>query len=258
MGCGGSKSAEVVVAPGQAPGAAPSTSEVTRTQSVAVAESKPAVPEEAANSGIIDESTPNGEDIAGPGNSGVDLSLSGTAVAKPVPGDGDDDDDDDDAFSRMTSATSTRSAPSIMQRPSSRGGSAFEIQWDDTGSESKPPRRLQKLQHSSRKRQGDVTLQQLQKKMQAAERRRKEYEKRIQDKLKKESEKAKTIQDRQQEQQGDASKIESAVDKAAEKREEQRRALREKLRAQEEKRRQVREKAERIKAEEAAQQASEA
>ena len=47
----------------------------------------------------------------------------------------------------------------------------------------RPPRRLQKLQHSSKRRKGDLTLDQLQKKLEAAEKRKKDYEQRILDKI---------------------------------------------------------------------------
>jgi uncharacterized protein involved in type VI secretion and phage assembly len=145
MGCGSSKSAEVVVgnAPAEKPNQSPSS------QTVAVQQVK-----DSSNGGneIITEDTPGGEQIASQdAKDGVELSLEGRSMsrqggARPQPNsagaDDDDEDDDSDSYSRMTSATSTRSAPSIMQRPSSRGGSAFEIQWDDTGNAARPPRRL--------------------------------------------------------------------------------------------------------------------
>lgn len=64
--------------------------------------------------------------------------------------------------------------PAVLQRPSSRGGCAFEIQYDEgQGGAARLPARLQKLSSASRKRKEDLTAEELQSKLEAAESRRK-------------------------------------------------------------------------------------
>eukprot|EP01147_Barroeca_monosierra_P005970 gene5970-7330_t len=150
---------------------------------------------------------------------------------------------DDDDGSRMTSALSTRSAPpSITERPSSRGGRAFEISFEDDDIR-RPPRRLQKLQ-GARRRKGELTLEQLQRKLEAAERRKKEYEERILEKIVVDTRRPADKRDEQTEEKSKEieGKVEKKVDRAVENREAHLRSLREKLRARDEHSRRVREK----------------
>lgn len=209
-----------------------------------------------AGSSMITESTAGGEAIASSNtNNNVDLSISGSAVgrsnhsstgAAAGGADDDDDDDDDDASLRMASATSTRSAPSIMQRPSSRGGSAFEMQWDEGDGTARMPRRLEKLKHSSKRRKGELTLDQLQRKLEAAEKRKHEYEQRIKAKVAGELHKVNAVANTAAATPERNEELENRVagkgDKAEENREQHLKMLRERLRAKEEHARKVREK----------------
>lgn len=123
MGCGSSK-ATTVAEGANAPESAP-----TQVQ-VAPAVGKKAPAGSPAKSGkgkkIITEGTNGGEAVAANGaNADANLSVVGSGPGKKGKA---EEADSDDADSRMVSASSTRSAPSILERPSSRGGAAFEIQ----------------------------------------------------------------------------------------------------------------------------------
>lgn len=240
MGCGGSKAAEVKVAPGKAPDAAPTTVQVAASQNPEEVP-KPTTNgsnnnnNDSKNDGMLTEDTPGAEAVAAQGNNtDIDLEVAGSGVKKS-----DGDDGDDDSL-RMMSATSTRSAPSIMQRPSSRGGSAFEIQWDD-GNQARVPRRLEQLHHSSKRRKQDMTLDQLQKKLEAAEKRKAEYENRIKAKMAAETSKATGVAEDRKNRDLE-NKVVEAEDRAEENREQHFKQLRERLREKEEHARRVREK----------------
>eukprot|EP00045_Choanoeca_perplexa_P001870 m.22127 g.22127 ORF g.22127 m.22127 type:complete len:250 (+) comp11206_c0_seq1:126-875(+) len=234
MGCGGSKAAEIKVAPGQA---------ITEVAAVAAPDPKGANNENTdLNKGaIITEQTEGGESVAAQGlNETADLSIGATPVSKSSSST-DQDDDVDDESTRMMSAVSTRSAPSIMQRPSSRGGSAFDIQWGEESGQAKMPRRLEKLHHSSKRRKQELTLDQLQKKLQAAERRKQEYEDRLKAKMAAEVAKAQGVRAGAKNRDLE-SKVEQAERDAEGNREKRLKEMRDKLRAKEEHARKVREK----------------
>jgi len=270
MGCGGSKGAEVknstMATTVEAP---PSTTKVEVSQSGgdknAAATTQPqqndGSSQQAASATPGDKENKK-EDAAKEGmNPSADLSVTGRKIESrggarnsssnnnsnnPASPGGSDDDYD----SRMTSAVSTRSAPpSIMERPSSRGGRAFEISFDDDVR--RPPRRLQKLQHSSKRRKGDLTLDQLQKKLEAAEKRKKDYEQRILDKISVDTRRPADRREQQTEEQAKQveQKVDQKVDKAMKNREAHLRSLREKLRARDEHRNKVQEKKQQLKAE---------
>lgn len=76
---------------------------------------------------------------------------------------------------RDVSATSTRSAPVVLERPSSRGGAAFEMQWESETAR-KMPRRLDRLRAGGSSNSGggkrELSLGELQAKLESAEKRR--------------------------------------------------------------------------------------
>ncbi|EGD79663.1 hypothetical protein PTSG_10513 [Salpingoeca rosetta] len=257
MGCGSSKAAEVKQTTVEAApsSAAPTATKVDVSQSnksVAQAEgdkNDTSTQQAQQDSAQAKPDTKKDEAAASQGmNTDADLSVTGRKIESRAGSRDQQNPPDtpatDDDYSRMTSAISTRSAPpSIMERPSSRGGRAFEISFED-GDVRRAPRRLQKLQHSSRRRKGDLTLDQLQRKLEAAEKRKKEYEKRILEKISVDTRKPADRREEQTEQQAKEveKKVEKKVDKAMENREAHLRSLREKLRAREEHGRKVREK----------------
>lgn len=261
MGCGGSKGAEVKNATMATTVAeAPTTTETNKADASAPAQNtQAATTAGSASQNTQAQSKPeendNNANAADEGmNPSVDLSVTGRKLEsrggsrKQTATPPSDDDDDD---SRMTSAVSTRSAPPmIMERPSSRGGRAFEISFDGDGDGTrKPPRRLQKLQHSSKRRKGDLTLDQLQRKLEAAEKRKKEYEQRILEKISVDTKRPADKRDKNVEEQAKVveQKVEEKVDKAMKNREAHLRNLREKLRARDEHRSKVQEKKQQIK-----------
>ncbi len=75
---------------------------------------------------------------------------------------------------REMSAVSTRSAPTVLQRPSSRGGSAYDLQFgEEEGTPKRMPRRLEQLRSDKQKRKKEQSLEELQRKYEAAEQRKK-------------------------------------------------------------------------------------
>eukprot|EP00051_Salpingoeca_urceolata_P027227 m.480520 g.480520 ORF g.480520 m.480520 type:complete len:265 (-) comp21861_c0_seq1:122-916(-) len=97
--------------------------------------------------------------------------------------------DDDDSL-RASSAMSTKSAPAIIERPSSRGGMSFEITMEGPVR----PRRLESIQKKkARRRREELTLEELQAKLEAAETRRVEIEKALQVKMQQQQQKSMVI-----------------------------------------------------------------
>jgi hypothetical protein len=149
----------------------------------------------------------------------------------------------------LGSAVSTKSAPpaldreptpTIMERPKSRGGGqAFEMTWDDNKT-TRRPARLKALENRG-KIHRESTLAELEAKLDAAEKRRCQYERRVKMKMREEADKVgtaarsltreKTILD---------TKNESNVDKATKNRENHLKLLRDKLKIKEERAKRVR------------------
>lgn len=197
MGCGGSKG--VAVAASQAPpGNAPATKQETASVIVVrqdPASVQPVTPKQAApsvksgssteteateDSGydetIITEKTKNVDDIVAQRPPTPDLAIEGKCMTVP----------DVPAFESEEDA----SVPVVMNRPSSRGGLAFDITYE----EAPKSQRLEKLQSRAQKAKPELTIQELQAKLAAAEQRRKDHEKRLTDKMAKESEKISSAQ----------------------------------------------------------------
>ena len=117
--------------------------------------------------------------------------ISGSKPAVRATREPDSDLDLDDPLLRDMSASSVRSAPVILERPSSRGGSAFDISFEEEQQNATPyefppraradvcrglPRRLKRLEErnsSGKKKREELTLEELQAKLLAAEVRRK-------------------------------------------------------------------------------------
>jgi len=189
------------------------------------------------NDNIITESTRNGEALAAsdmPHSIGTDFMVTGAAF-----GSRNKLRDIDSAKSNQSSFStqSTASAPSILERPKSRGGCAFDVTYEDA--RVTRPSRLQSLE---KKRSGsNLTLEQLEKKLRAAERRRVEYETRIKAKMLQETsklKKASTSLTREKTTLGNT--IDSKEDKATENRRKHLENLRAKLKAKEAKAERVR------------------
>lgn len=207
--------------------------------------------------GIITEDTAGGEEIAGKDRPATpELMVSGGKPAVRNTHVQDSDAENDDPLVRDTSAASVRSAPTILQRPSSRGGSAFDISFEEEqstdGGNNTPrlPRRLRRLEDGSgsgRKKRADLTLEELQAKLAAAETRRKEYEQRLKEKMQQETKKAESyvksantsLNDSVEKTQTDAQEKEK---QALENREAHLKQLREKLKAKDDRAKAVREK----------------
>lgn len=209
--------------------------------------------------GIITEETAGGEELAEKDRPPTpELVISGSKPAARVTREPDSDIEADDPIfhnDRDTSATSSRSAPVILERPSSRGGAAFDISFEEenSGTENNTPglpRRLQRLdaqRSSGKKKRDELTLEELQAKLQAAEQRRKEYEQRVRERMHQEASKAVTytkqanesLNESVEKTHGDAETKEKA---ALENRESHLKQLRERLKAKEDRARAVREK----------------
>lgn len=131
------------------------------------------------------------------------------------------------------SAASTKSAPSVMQRPKTPGGLAFDITFDSGRSPARRPARLKKLEHTGRVN-SELTLDQLQAKLRAAEKRRVDYERRVRMKMAEESAKIEGASKAlTREKTVIESKVDAAENKATENRERHLKDLRAKLRAKE-------------------------
>lgn len=204
--------------------------------------------------GIITEDTAGGEELAEDGRpSTPDLMISGGRPPVRSSHVADSDCEADDPLMRDTSAASVRSAPVILQRPSSRGGSAFDISFEeDNGSAHntpglpRRPKRLEERQSSGKKKR-DLTLDELQAKLASAEARRKEYENRLKDKMQAETKKAETYTRSQNTSLNESMEktqtdVQEKEKHAVENREAHLRQLREKLKAKEDRARAVREK----------------
>jgi len=137
------------------------------------------------------------------------------------------------------SAVSTKSAPSVLERPKSRSGAvAFELTFDNAPV-AKRPARLAKLETRGLHR--EQTLAELQAKMEAAEARRKEYERRVKNKMAQEAGKVEhASMSMKREKTTLGSEISKSEDKAALNRERHLKQLRDKLKAKEEKAKRVR------------------
>lgn len=137
------------------------------------------------------------------------------------------------------SAVSTRSAPSVLERPKSRSGAvAFELTFDNAPV-ARRPARLAKLEARGLHR--EQTLAELQSKMQAAEDRRKEYERRVKKKMADEAGKVEHASvSMQREKTTLDMDIKTNEDKAALNRERHLKQLRDKLKAKDEKAKRVR------------------
>lgn len=200
--------------------------------------------------GIITEDTAGGEDIAGEGRPLTpELELAGVRPAVRATREPDSDIEADETLSRNrdTSAVSTRSAPIILQRPSSRGGSAFDISFDGEQEPSTPglPKRLAQRDSSGRKKREEMTLEELQAKLAAADQRRRDIEARLKAKMAQESVKGEQVRSHNtslNESTGSAGAPDEKEQQAVNNREAHLKQLRERLRAKEERARQVREK----------------
>ena len=130
---------------------------------------------------IITETTQNGEVLASqdmPASVGTDFLVTGSGF-----GSRSNKQRNADSAKSTQSNYSTVSAPSILERPKSRGGCAFDITYED--SRAPRPARLKSLE--SQKSGSELTLEQLEKKLRAAERRRLEYENKVKAKMHQES-----------------------------------------------------------------------
>jgi hypothetical protein len=132
--------------------------------------------------------------------------------------------------------------PVIAERPSSRGGLAFDMTFEGEQSRARVPARLDKLR--SRTRSSEMSVDELKLKLAAADARRQEYESRLKDKMKQESNKAERIQ--QAHASADVSTLAKTEqsqkeNKAIENREANLKAIRERLQAREERAKRVRE-----------------
>jgi len=190
------------------------------------------------NERIITENTKDGERLAGKfmaSSVPTDLLVTGARF-----GSRGKLRDTDSAHSHASakSSFSTASAPSILERPKSRGGCAFDITYD--APTAARPARLKSL--TARKKSGsDLTLSQLDKKLRAAERRRIDYERRVKAKMLEETaklEKASTTLKRERTTLD--MKIDNQEDKATQNRRKHLENLRAKLRAKEAKAQKVR------------------
>eukprot|EP00047_Mylnosiga_fluctuans_P019378 m.82017 g.82017 ORF g.82017 m.82017 type:complete len:277 (+) comp8098_c1_seq1:82-912(+) len=258
MGCGSSKSVQIADAPNPEPvKKADSAVDVSKPEPAPVQAApsqkslRPITPPTKPSARESDRSSPDsGLDQDKPDLASVSTKKAPLPPKKTVDPADESDNEVEAAchVGRETSATSTRSAPVIMERPSSRGGSAFDISFDGPAPADNPglPRRLKTLDQS-RKRRADLTLEELQAKLNAAETRRKELEAKLREKLAAETKKPETYtQSLNTSLNESVEKIQSDVDQklksTSENREAHLKQLRDRLKAKEDRARQVREK----------------
>lgn len=182
MGCGGSKAAQVAPSTTSAPAqkvteAAPANK--TEAKPVASPAPAPAVVEGPTSTSdgklVVTESSPNASIAAGIRPPTPDLTIEGKGAGGSVSED-----------------VSNEPVPIIQNRPSSRGGMAFEITYDEplVGGN-----RLETIKkRSAKKPKAELTIGDLQNKLDAAENRRKGFEEKLKDKMAKETEKVSSAQ----------------------------------------------------------------
>lgn len=181
MGCGGSKGTAVVAttqatghnAPATNPSPKPAA-EVVKAGSIAEVEPTDSGYEETY---ITEKSKNVDADLLANRPATPDLAVEGKCMSVPPPTETAPDDGE-------------VVVPIIMNRPSSRGGLAFDV----TFSEVPKSQRLEMLQSRTQKSKPELTIQELQAKAAAAEQRKKEHEKRLTEKMAKESEKVSSAQ----------------------------------------------------------------
>lgn len=207
------------------------------------------------NKGIITENTDGGENVASQARPVTpDLELAGqgyhesqTSLRQATR--------ESSATSAMShsSTITTQSAPSILERPKSRGGCAFDVVYDE-GNSRKLPTRLQAIDKrrlsQNKHKHGisrEATLAELEEKLAAAERRRAEYERRVKAKMAEEAEKVDNAGRSLTRQKSNLdAEIVKNENKATENRERHLKQLRDKLKAKEKKAKQVRQNKERL------------
>lgn len=146
------------------------------------------------------------------------------------------------SLSRGETASQPRpsSGATIQERPSSRGGLAFDMTFEGEEARARAPARLESLRNKSRSQ--EEIAESLKKKLDAAEQRRQNIEKRLLQKVEKEMEKVEKVQSHQT-QDDEAVKKAALMEKQAkvlENREAQLKALRDKLKAKEDRAEKVR------------------
>ena len=255
MGCGASKT--VATADTVAPPT--TTTKIAVQQSPATTEeiiSTPAATETTCNQHITEES-PEGEQVAAENRPPTpELMIAGSglkgllAASRANQSKGSEArESHDEAFTeRESSAGTVRSSTSdtavVLERPSSRGGLAFDMTFEGQQARATLPARLEKLQARSSGRE-DLSIEQLKEKLAAAESRRVIYERKLKDKISREMAKVEKVQAVHQEQEGRKDEVASRVlekeTKVLEKRQASLQQLREKLRQKDEHAQKVRE-----------------
>ena len=119
----------------------------------------------------------------------------------------------------------------VAERPSSRGGMAFDMTFEGVAARAVLPARLEKLSRAT----PDTDIDTLKRKLQAAEARRIIYENKLKDKMRQEAAKVEAIQAAQQEKTAESAvvKTQEKESKVLENRQAQLQQLRDKLRAKE-------------------------
>ena len=144
---------------------------------------------------MITEDSPNADAVDMQRPPTPDLTLGGTAVKvgsrasqlRALAAETRDDDidnidgDEDAATPRESSATSRDSGAVVQERPSSRGGMAYDMTFAGQQARAQLPARLSQLQQRSKRE--DLTVDELKKKLEAAELRRTSYEQALKDKM---------------------------------------------------------------------------
>lgn len=132
-------------------------------------------------------------------------------------------------------------APTIAERPSSRGGLAFDMTFEGDQARARVPARLEKIR--TRTRSSEMSIEELQAKLAAADSRRQSVEQKLKEKMSKEVEKTGKVQQQLTQNLEGMKKTEvvEKENKVLENREANLRSIREKLKAREEHARKVRE-----------------
>lgn len=242
MGCGGSKAAKVAPSsqPADAEDVAEQTQHIQSEQETATEEKKPAPKTKRRNSNKIapavtvdeDVSTKKSSERAAHSARSYDSGIIDDTLLQPS-----------QEKDRINSATSTQSAPQILERPKSRGGFAFEVVYDDV--KTPRPARLKSLEHPRLK--ASPVLADLDAKLRAAERRRKERQNEVKKKMASETSKVSQAHSSlKREKTTIEERSISSVDQAAENRERHLKQLQAKLKAKEERAAKVRANKERL------------
>jgi hypothetical protein len=180
------------------------------------------------------------EDLSQSDKDSLDLAVTGTKISSRIRSAISAASEASGALADSETDDVLNSSAVIAERPSSRGGMAFDMTFEGEQARVQVPARLEKIR--TRTRSSEMSIEELQQKLAAADARRQAVEQKLKEKLSKESEKIEKVQQVHAALEPvKKSEVVEKENKALENREANLRSIRDKLRAREEHAKKVRE-----------------